>query len=121
MEWGSKLQGIFVKPVDDLLGTSCGRFISPLVSDRHFKPLAPVAFHQMVTQENTAPGASGLKVAFFVGCVIDKMFPHMGEAVLRVPWSITASGCISPPAGCCGIPALSSGDTQTFNDLVAST
>ncbi|MFO7619946.1 MAG: (Fe-S)-binding protein, partial [Bacteroidales bacterium] len=40
MEWGSKLQGIFIKPVDELLGTSCARFVSPL-GDRHFSSLAP--------------------------------------------------------------------------------
>ena len=40
MAWGARFQGIFVKPVDDLLGSSCARFMSPLLSDRHFKPLA---------------------------------------------------------------------------------
>ena len=42
--------------------------MSPLLADRHFKALAPVPWHLKVPQENTAPGASGLKVAFFVDC-----------------------------------------------------
>lgn len=117
MEWGSKLQGIFVKPVDDLLGTSCARFVSPLL-DRHFKALAPVPFHKSNGRVNTPSGASGLRVGFFVGCVIDKVFPWVGEAVLRVMEHHGVGVVIPKDWGCCGIPALSSGDSQTFNRLV---
>ena len=117
VEWGSRLQGIFVKPVDDLLGTSCGRLLSPL-GERHFKALAPTAFHQMVKPMNTSPGASGLKVAFFVGCVIDKVFPHIGEAVLRTLEHHGVGVYLPEDFACCGIPALSSGDTLAFNKLV---
>jgi glycolate oxidase iron-sulfur subunit len=117
MEWGSKLQGIFVKPVDDLLGTSCSRFVSPL-GDRHIKALAPVAFHQMVETVNSAPGASGLKVAFFVGCVIDKVFPNIGKAVMRTMDHHGVGVFLPEDFACCGIPALSSGDTVAFDKLV---
>jgi glycolate oxidase iron-sulfur subunit len=117
MEWGSKLQGIFVKPVDDLLGTSCGRLSSPL-GDRHFKALAPMAFHQMVKPMNTSPGASGLKVAFFVGCVIDKVFPNIGAAVMRTMEHHGIGVYLPEDFACCGIPALSSGDTVAFDRLV---
>jgi glycolate oxidase iron-sulfur subunit len=117
LEWGSKLQGILVKPADDLLGTSCGRLLSPL-GDRHFKALAPVAFHQAVKATNTHPGASGLKVAFFVGCVIDKVFPSIGDAVLRTMEHHGVGLFLPEEFACCGIPALSSGDTAAFNKLV---
>jgi glycolate oxidase iron-sulfur subunit len=118
LAWGAKFQGIFIKPVDDLLGSSCARFMSPLLADRHFKPLAPEPWHLQVPRQNTAPGASGLKVAFFVGCLIDKIFPQVGAATLKV---LDHHGVgVYMPAGqaCCGIPALSGGDTQTFKDLV---
>ena len=118
MAWGAKFQGIFVKPVDDLLGSSCARFMSPLLSDRHFKPLASVPWHRQVPQRDTAPGASGLKVAFFAGCLIDKIFPQVGEAVLKVLEHHGVGVYLPAGQGCCGIPALSSGDTQTFKDLV---
>jgi glycolate oxidase iron-sulfur subunit len=117
MEWGSRLQGIFVKPVDDLLGTSCGRLLSPL-GDRHLKALASTAFHQIVKPMNTGPGASGLKVAFFVGCVIDKVFPNIGEAVMRTMEHHGVGVYLPEDFACCGIPALSSGDTFAFNKLV---
>jgi glycolate oxidase iron-sulfur subunit len=92
--------------------------MSPLLSDRHFKALAPVPWHRQVPQRDTAPGASGLKVAFFVGCLIDKIFPQVGEATLRALEHHGVGVHLPAGQGCCGIPALSSGDTQTFKDLV---
>ncbi|MFA4901911.1 MAG: (Fe-S)-binding protein [Desulfobaccales bacterium] len=118
LAWGAKFQGIFVKPVDDLLGSSCARFMSPLLADRHFKALAPVPWHRQIPRRDTAPGASGLKVAFFVGCLIDKIFPQVGEATLTVLEHHGVGVYLPASQGCCGIPALSSGDTQTFQELV---
>ena len=118
LAWGAKFQGIFVKPVDDLLGSSCARFMSPLLADRHFKALAPVPWHRQVPRRDTVPGTSDLKVAFFVGCLIDKIFPQVGDAVLRVLEHHGVGVYLPAGQGCCGIPALSSGDTQTFKDLV---
>ena len=118
LAWGARFQGIFVKPVDDLLGSSCARFMSPLLADRHFKPLAPVPWHRQVPRRDTAPGASGPKVAFFVGCLIDKLYPQVGDAVLTVLEHHGVGVYLPPGQGCCGIPALSGGDTQTFTELV---
>ncbi len=117
LEIGSKFQGIFVKSVDDLLGTSCARFYSPF-GDRHFRALAPVPFHNMVEPLNTAAGKSGIRVGFFVGCVIDKVFPEIGKAVVK---TLQHHGVgIFMPGGqaCCGIPALSAGDTAAYRSLV---
>jgi len=118
MAWGAKYQGIFIKPVDDLLGSSCSRFLSPLLKTRHFKPLAATPFHQRVPSLNTASGAGGLKVAFFVGCLIDKIFPEVGAAVVKVLEHHGVGVYLPPTQACCGIPALSGGDTPAFDNLV---
>jgi glycolate oxidase iron-sulfur subunit len=118
MAWGARLQGIFVKPVDDLLGSSCARFMSPLLNDRHFKSLAAPPWHVQVPRMDTAPGVSGLKVAFFVGCLIDKLYPQVGEAALAVLAHHGVGVHLPEGQGCCGIPALSAGDAQTFRQLV---
>ncbi|MCK9375318.1 MAG: (Fe-S)-binding protein [Syntrophobacterales bacterium] len=118
LAWGAKFQGIFIRPVDDLLGSSCARFMSPLLANRHFRPLAPVPWHLQVPRLDTAPGASNLKVAFFVGCLIDKIFPQVGEATLKALDHHGVGVYLPAGQGCCGIPALSSGDTQTFQELV---
>lgn len=117
LEWGSKIQGIFVKPVDELLGTSCARAFSPQ-PERHFKALAPVPFHRMAGHMDTGAGTSGLRVGIFTGCAIDKIFPRVGEAVLR---SLRHHGMgifLPENQGCCGIPAIASGDSETFDRLV---
>jgi glycolate oxidase iron-sulfur subunit len=118
LAWGAKFQGIFVRPVDDLLGSSCARFMSPLLSGRHFKALAPVPWHLQVPRRDTAPGAANLKVAFFVGCLIDKLYPQVADAVLQVLDHHGVGLHLPAGQGCCGIPALSGGDTRTFRHLV---
>jgi glycolate oxidase iron-sulfur subunit len=118
LAWGARFQGIFIRPVDDLLGSSCSRFLSPLLQERHVKPLAPVPFHRRVGVKNTSPGASGLKVGFFVGCLIDKIFPKVGEAVLTALIHHGVGLFLPADQGCCGIPALSDGDTVTFHKLM---
>jgi glycolate oxidase iron-sulfur subunit len=57
-------------------------------------------------------------VGFFVGCLIDKIFPNVAEAALRALQHHGVGVFLPGGQGCCGIPAISSGDTRTFNDLV---
>ncbi len=116
VEWGARVQGIFVKPADELLGTSCGRVFSPL-ADRHVRPLAPQSFHKQAGGYDTV-GKSGFKAGFFVGCLVDKVFPEVGQAVLRSLEHHHAGVFIPKDQGCCGIPALSSGDMESFKSLV---
>ncbi len=115
---GSKFQGIFTKKVDDLLGSSCARFNAPVVADRHFNALAARPFRKIVPELDTPAGASGLKVAFFPGCVVDKMFPQVGEAVIKILKKKGVGVYLPSGQACCGIPVLTSGDRQTFNTLI---
>jgi glycolate oxidase iron-sulfur subunit len=117
-EWGARFQTLFTRQVNDIVGTSCVRIISPLLTDRHFKRLASEPFHRQIPSLNSEPGKSGLKVAFFVGCLIDKVFPTVAQATIDV-LNYHNIGIYMPEGqGCCGIPALSSGDTETFNRLL---
>ncbi len=111
-----RLQRFFLKTADDFLGTSCGRLSFPL-ADRHLKALAPLSFQSSVGPLDTS-GASGLKVGFFVGCVIDKIYPNIGHAVLSALKHNGVGVLIVGEQGCCGIPALSSGDLNAFEKLV---
>lgn len=120
MAVASKFQGIFTRPVNDAIGSSCARVFSNLLEGRHFAPLAGTALHAAEAERDTPRGPAGLKVAFFYGCVVDKMFPRIGQAVLKV-CDHHGVGVFMPHAqACCGIPALSSGDRDTFESLVAA-
>ncbi len=128
-----RLQHLVVEPADELLDTSRARFMSPL-GERHIKRLAPVPFHDMAGglvdagihdadtkgTVDTPAGASGVKVAFFPGCLIDNFFPEAGKAVLKT-LHYHGIGVFIPRPGslaCCGLPALSAGDVAAFATLV---
>jgi glycolate oxidase iron-sulfur subunit len=57
-------------------------------------------------------------VGFFIGCLIDKIFPNVAEAALQALEHHGVGVFLPEGQGCCGIPAVSSGDTRTFNELV---
>ncbi len=117
-EWGARFQKLVTKPVNDVVGTSCGRLASPLLKDRHFIPLAPSPFHRKVPSLSTRPGRSGIKVAFYVGCLLDKIFPRIAEAVLDVMAHHEVGVFMPDSQACCGIPAISSGDTRSFHRML---
>ncbi len=118
VEFSALFQKWFTRPVNEIVGTSCARFASPLLADRHFRTLAAVPLHRRRPCLNTPAGASGLKVGFFVGCLIDKIFPNVAEAALHALEHHGVGVFLPESQGCCGIPAVSSGDTRTFNGLV---
>ncbi|MBW1954676.1 MAG: (Fe-S)-binding protein [Deltaproteobacteria bacterium] len=118
VEWAGRFQRIFTKPANEIVGTSCARIASPFLKDRHFHPLAPEAFHQETPEMDTPAGKSGLRVGFFVGCLIDKVFPRVARASLRVMDRYDVGVFLPKHQGCCGIPALSSGDRKTFLRLL---
>ncbi len=115
---GALFQGLFTKKVDDMLGSSCARFNAPVIGDRHFNTLAATPLHRIVPELDTPAGESGIKVAFFTGCVIDKIFPQVGEAALDILAQKGVGVFLPANQGCCGIPTLSSGDRETFDKLV---
>lgn len=117
-EWGAKFQKVFTKPANEVIGTSCARFMSPLIGERHFRPLAAVPFHKRISSLDTRPGASGLKVAFYVGCLADKIFPDLAQATVDVLTHHGVGIFMPGNQACCGIPAVSGGDTDTFKRLV---
>ncbi len=115
---GAVMQGLVSKEADSIIGTSCARFNAPLIQNRHFKKLAGNPLHKQVPNLDTPPGSSGLRVAFFPGCITDKVFPETGLAALKI-FAHHGVGVYMPEGqACCGIPALSSGDSLTFSRLV---
>jgi len=118
MEWGAKWQYLFSKKTEIQMEDSCTRLISPLLSKRQLVPLAPVPFHKTNIGNTKSKNPSGLKVAFFVGCLLDKFFPHVAQIIINVLNDHGVEVIIPDSQGCCGIPALSAGDQNTFNFLV---
>jgi glycolate oxidase iron-sulfur subunit len=118
-EWGARFQQLFTRPVNDVLGTSCARLASPLLGERHFRPLAERPFHRSLPAMDRSPGPGRVTAAVFVGCLVDKLFPSVAQAAVDVLKAHDFGIFIPPDQGCCGIPAASSGDLTTFRDLVS--
>ena len=118
-EWGARFQKLFTRPVNEIVGTSCARVMSPLIQDRHFRTLAETPFHKETPFLDTAAGNNGLKVAVFTGCLIDKLFPNIAHSTLKVLDYCQVGVYLPEGQGCCGIPALASGDLPTFQKLLA--
>jgi len=118
MDRAGKVQGLFTKNEKNAQNTSCARLVSPLLHDRHLLPLAEKPFHGTTPAINSLPGKSGLRVAFFTGCIIDKIFPWIGNDLVDVLKYHGVGIHIPKNQGCCGIPALASGDLATFEKLV---
>ena len=118
LELGAKSQSLFSQPASELLGTSCSEVMSPFIGKRHFTPLADVPFHKRCGSMDTPAGASGLKAAFYYGCLTDKIYPNIGDAVLKALRHHGVGVWMPIEQACCGIPALSSGDISSFKKLV---
>ena len=111
-------QKFFFKKQDNLQGTSCARIASPLLGHRHIVPLKESPFNKTLDNLDYRVKAKGVKVAFFVGCLIDKAFPNIAHSVVDVLKHFNAQIFIPSHQGCCGIPAIASGDLETFEALV---
>jgi glycolate oxidase iron-sulfur subunit len=104
-------------PETPVTGTSTLRVLPRLLTDnRHWVPLAPVPFQRM--DPGNAHFPSGKNVLFFAGCLIDQVFPGIGEAVIKVFHHLHINLLVPPEQGCCGIPSLSSGDTDAMARLI---
>jgi len=111
-------QGLFTSPVNDIIGSSCSKFLEPVLGERHLMLLAKTPMHKEVPSLDTPAGKSGLRVAFFPGCMADKIFPRVGHAVLKVLKHHGVGVFMPDGQACCGIPALSSGDRESYEKLV---
>lgn len=118
MDLSGKFQGLFIKDANTVVGTSCSSILTPFIGERHFPSLAKESFHSTVPSLDTPTGSSGKRIAFFPGCVSDKLFPHVAEATLKVMEKHGVGVYMPAKQGCCGIPALASGDRKAYDDLV---
>lgn len=116
---GSLFQGLLSREADSIIGTSCARFNISLIKDRHFKKLPGKPLHRQIESLDSASGSSGLRVAFFPGCITDRIFPETGLAALKILKHHEVGVYMPESQACCGIPALSAGDSKAFSSLVS--
>lgn len=110
MRIGAPCQGILFRKAQSPQGVSHAPLLSGIIGPRHIRSLAKKPLHITEGALDTPAGASGLKVAFFPGCMGDKIFTKMAEACLKVLRHHGVGVYMPTGFACCGIPALASGD-----------
>lgn len=112
MRLGAPAQKLVFKKSEDAQGTVCAPMLDFMLGDRHVHPLAATPLHAKYGALDEPKPAGGIKVAFFPGCVGDKMYTDMAEACLKVLRHHKVAVFMPEGLACCGIPAVSSGDAE---------
>lgn len=83
------------------------------------KPVSKTALDSLDTKTSlSTPHKHGhltdLRIAFFIGCVQNYLYPQVAEAITRI---IGASLWVPKEQGCCGMPAWTNGNPETAREL----
>ena len=85
----------------------------PLVGKRLVPNLTGQTIYSAASRMTTA-GSGQRKVVLFAGCMIAYGYPRVGRAVLEVLRHHEVEVTVPKDQVCCGLPALASGDTGSF-------
>lgn len=89
--------------------------VSGVTGEREFPGLAPQFLRGMLPERSD--GTSGATVSFYAGCMIDFIYPEIGEAIWKVLTKGGATVLFPRDQGCCGAPALYMGELDTARKL----
>ena len=118
MKMSKPFRGLFIKKDNSPQDTASVPMFKAFIGDRHIPMIAKETLSAKVGDRDTPPGKTGLKVAFFPGCMGDKVYVDMGEACLKVLAHHGVGVYMPSNQACCGIPALTSGDLESFTKMV---
>jgi glycolate oxidase iron-sulfur subunit len=120
MKWGARgasaLSTLLFRKVPEQSGLRL-RFPAPFIApDRTLPEIAAKPFRER--HPELIPGEKGKPlVAFFTGCMVNYMYPEIGDALLKILKFMGMNVLIPADQGCCGLPALSAGDGATVETL----
>ena len=92
-------------------------FIEGIVGQREFPALAPRFLRDILPEKHDGSGET--TVTFYAGCMIDFIYPEIGEAIWTVITKSGATALYPRDQACCGAPALYTGDLATVRKLAA--
>ncbi|HLH74554.1 MAG TPA: LUD domain-containing protein [Chloroflexota bacterium] len=69
----------------------------------------------------TGSAVAGKRIAYFSGCFTDRLYPEMGEAVVRVLRALDCDVYFPPGQSCCGLPAINAGDGKSALTMIQQT
>ncbi|MDR1857347.1 MAG: (Fe-S)-binding protein [Desulfovibrio sp.] len=112
MRVGAPMQRLVFRKTGSPQETVCAPWLNFMLGDRHMRNLASPAFHVSHPGINEPRRGDAPRVAFFPGCMGDKMYTDMSEACLKVLRHHGVAVFMPKNLACCGLPALASGDAE---------
>ncbi|WP_300773023.1 (Fe-S)-binding protein [uncultured Desulfovibrio sp.] len=109
---GAPLQRLVLRRNHDAQETACAPMLSFMLGKRHVRPLALRPLSALVGPLDEPRPEGGLKVAFYPGCMGDKLYVDMARACLAVLRHHKVAVFLPEGLACCGMPALASGDAE---------
>jgi iron-sulfur cluster protein len=97
----------------------------PLSDLTRFRTVPPLKFRTFrervpgLLRDGPVKPLRDMTVAFYPGCMVEHCYPEIGEAVVRVLHKLGVRVIYPEGQGCCGIPALQTGDRNTAWELAA--
>jgi iron-sulfur cluster protein len=85
------------------------------------KPLRDRVKSSVTTTHQTDSEQSAITVCYFAGCMIDRLFPEMGEAAIKVLEACGVRVTFPHKENCCGLIALNSGDRADCTRMARQT
>jgi len=113
---GSLFRGLLFKKVPQESGLHIRFLLGKLDPRRVLPELARDFFMDRVSTQALAAKETD-RVAFFVGCSMNYLFPHLGQSAILVLNRYGVSVLIPEGQKCCGLPAYGAGDLDTARKL----
>jgi Fe-S oxidoreductase len=83
----------------------------PALATRPLRDRVKTPQQVLATEEKRAQ--LQMTVCYFAGCMTDRLYPEMGEAVIKVLEAVGVRVAFPQAQNCCGLPALNSGDRRS--------
>jgi glycolate oxidase iron-sulfur subunit len=112
------LSPLLFKKIPDTSGLRL-RFSPAALKDRSLPPIPERSLFARVPE--FLEGEAGKPVVgIFAGCALTYIYPHVGEILVRLVHRLGYSVFLPKDQGCCGMPAMSSGDGPLIERLARS-
>jgi glycolate oxidase iron-sulfur subunit len=112
---GALMSPLLLKSVPESSGLRL-RFPSPVMKDRTVPKVPFRNLFERVPEFTEAEEGKGI-VGFFAGCALTYIYPETGKIMIDILLRMGYSVYVPRSQGCCGIPALSSGNGTLVTDL----
>jgi glycolate oxidase iron-sulfur subunit len=116
LKTGSLFQSFLFKKIPRGSGLRL-RFPFPFIDSKRLIPELPKHFFKEMYPEHVAAPHEKLRVAYFIGCATNYVFPHVGAATINLLQRHGASVTIPREQVCCGLMAFGSGDWKSTREM----